>query len=141
MPFLTFMAIKGLISVVAGIGVKTAAILSIKASLAYGIGAAITGALVIGLVVGGIEWTEKCVSSLDKGIKALENGNISDAVLYFAQLAVSSGVGADALPDSIHDYLVQSNVSEQNARIVKEAASELQGEIAKKIIELKERNR
>jgi hypothetical protein len=131
------MAIKGLVTIFTGAAAKTALILSVKAALAYGVAATITGLFIAGVVVSGITWTEKCVNSLSKGIKALENGETTDAVMYFAHLAFSAGVGADALPDSIHDYLRSVNVSESHAQIIVNATQELQSEIAEKLIELK----
>ncbi len=136
MPFLTMMAIKGLVTIFTGAAAKTALVVTVKAALAYGIGATITGLLVAGVVVSGITWTEKCVKSLSKGVTALENGDVPSAVFNFAQLAISAGIGADALPDSIHDYLIHSHVSEANAQAIASAAQELQSEVAYKITEI-----
>ena len=137
MPILEFMAIKGLFTLFTGAAAKVALMATVKTALAYGVGAAITGLLIAGIVVSGITWTEKCVNSLGNAIKALENGEATDAIVHFANLAISAGIGADALPDAVHDYLVQSNVSESNAKVIAEAAQELQSAIADKIVEIK----
>ncbi|WP_394261013.1 hypothetical protein [Moraxella boevrei] len=114
---LSLLAIKGLITLLATKGV---AILAVKSALAFGVALTIKSLLVAGVVVGGVQWTQKRVKYIEKLINALEKGDSQEAITNMALLA-NSLYGTDLqninlLPADIDEYLVHIGV-DSNARL------------------------
>lgn len=114
---LSLLAIKGLITILATKGV---AILAVKSALAFGVALTIKILLVAGVVVGGVQWTQKRVKYIKKLINALEKGDSQEAITNMALLA-NSLYGTDLqninlLPADIDEYLVHIGV-DSNARL------------------------
>jgi len=133
MPIIEGLIIKGLIGLgkiiaTKGLAVKVAVIAS-KAIATYGIGATIGTACTVGLVAGGIFWTRDRINNLEKGIKALENGDNWEAVKNFGQIAINSNLNVIDLPDAIHDCLIESKFTSEHADVVSNAVRKLESEI------------
>lgn len=141
MPVLEYLAVKGLMVIGKAIAAKglaaKAGLLLWKMVGAYGLSATIGNTLLIGVVVGGIYWTKDRVDNLSNGLKAIEDGDIKKAVLNFGQLAISSNIEVEMLPDAVHDYLLKINVSEEKASAVAKVVSSLETNIANEVMRLK----
>jgi hypothetical protein len=141
MPILEALAIKGLVVIGKAIAAKglaaKAGVLAWKLISAYGLSATISTAFVVGVVVGGIYWTKERVANLRDGIKALEDGDINEAAINLARLAISSNAEINMLPDAVHDYLVKIRVSEEQAQDVAKAIRGMENEIVEHVRRLK----
>lgn len=122
--------VKGLITLLAGAGAKVALVSSAKAVAAFGVAKFLTGAAVVCVVIGGIQWTSERVSLMRDGIDALENGDMEVAVKKFAKLAIKLGISHLDLPDAANAYLLKANLDPDAANAVSEALRGLQDDIA-----------
>jgi hypothetical protein len=91
---------------------------------------------VAGIVAGSILWTRDRVNSLIDGFKAIENGDITQAVTKFGLLSISTGVGVHALPDAVHTYLLNAGFSDEQAKVAAMSIKSLECPIAEEIDKL-----
>jgi len=133
MPIVEGLILKGLIGLgkiiaTKGLAVKVG-VIATKAIATYGIGATIGTACTVGLVAGGIFWTRDRINNLERGIKALENGDNWEAVKNFGQLAINSNLDVVDLPDAVHDCLIKSKFTYEHADVISDAVRKLESDI------------
>jgi hypothetical protein len=84
-------------------------------------------------MAGGVLWTRDLVDTLFDGYKAIKEDDVATAVRKFAKVAISAHIGADLLPDAVHDYLLKANHSEERARRAANTIKALESPIANEI--------
>ena len=137
---ITFVCVKGLIGlykfIVANHGSMQVALFLRQSVTRAGIVATAKIVAVAGIVAGSILWTWDRVNNLIDGFKAVENGNISQAVTKFGLLAISTGVGVHALPNAVHTYLLNAGLSDEQADVAAMTIKSLECPIAEEIDKL-----
>lgn len=144
MPVVSITLIKGLIAIgeyiaAHGLAPKVAFML-MKSVAASGIVATMENVAFVGIVAGGVLWTRDRANNLIGGFKAIEEGDATQAVTKFALLAISAGIGADALPDTVHTGLLHAGFSEKNAKFAATTIKSLEGPITSEIDKLASKN-
>lgn len=115
-----------------GLAPKVAAML-MKSVAASGIVATMENVAIVGIVAGGVLWTRDRANNLIDGFKAIERGDTKNAVTKFALLAISTGIGAHALPDTVHTGLLHAGFSEEKAKFAATTIKSLEVPIADRI--------
>lgn len=69
-----------------------------------------------GFVTGCVVWTGERIKNVQKGIKAIENGDTLTAIKEFGVFAMSSNLDVEMLPDSIAAGLEKMGVGEDGCR-------------------------
>lgn len=69
-----------------------------------------------GFVTGCVVWTGERIKNVQKGVKAIENGNTLAAIREFGQLAISSNVDIEMFPDSVAAALEKMGASGDSCR-------------------------